>query len=665
VSGAAAALFRVIEALMTGKQVPGESILGIFREVMVLLGRTVGPEVKTWLPHISRLLTLLLPQVIGKRTQMLDQWDVAEDDAPSFTQFGFAMLPAAGAAALPAIVRLVLYALAILGQIFAVDIAGRVVTTFPALKTKVAEAGMAAGEFMLDGMNLLHAPMEGVMRIGSQVLFDRLDQQLSQLGESSPDRVMEMAPELLALAGGLGMSAHLVAVIAEKIAIFKQLGFPQLAAFLVDLADFKGIARNTISVQMEAALRSPALRHARARFRPELPPAFTMDQLWLERAVPEEEARQFYREQGWKEDTITRWLAALFREPAPRELGLLFEDAEVDEFWIQRMLEQSGFDDETVTHLRQSVKIRSQKGLRQALLTEIEASVSAGVIEEGLALEYLAPLRLREDTLQLFFTQARLGRYRRELGEQKTVLEDQAQAGLLTPEDLQAELSALGFDARAQLQAARRARLRVGLRAFREERADIKAAIRRAQSDRVTAALDLHRRFQLSDEDLEQVLIGIGVQEVEVPALVQLAAVRREPVPRLPTVLSPEAKVQAVLEDQADQVLALQGNKVIDEGTAQVLLLALGVDQQTASLKTGLVAARIQRPPVPVKAVAEPAAVREERQLRTDAAVVRFRAGVLSEAELRALLRQLGHPVPVADALVEREVARQAGKVTS
>jgi hypothetical protein len=62
---------------------------------------------------------------------------------------------------------------------------------------------------------------------------------------------------------------------------------------------------------------------------------------------------------------------------------------------------------------------------------------------------------------------------------------------------------------------------------------------------------------------------------------------------------------------------------------------------------------------------AEPAAIREERQLRTDAALVRFRAGVLGEAELRAQLRQLGHPVAVADALVERELARQAGKVPS
>jgi hypothetical protein len=476
---------------------------------------------------------------------------------------------------------------------------------------------------------------------------------------------MELAPELLAMAGGLGMSAHLVSVIAEKIAVFKQLGFPQLAAFLVDLADFKGIARNTISVQMEAALRSPALRHARARFRGELPPAFTMDQLWLERAVPEEEARQFYREQGWTEDTITRWLEALFREPSPRELGLLFEDAEVDEFWIQRMLEQSGFDDETVGHLRQSVKIRSQKALRSALLTEIESSLSAGVIEEGLALEYLAPLRLREDSLQLFFTQARLGRYRKELVERKGVLEDQAQAGLLTPEDLEAELAALGFDSRAQLQGARRARLRAGLRIFREEQGDIKAAIRRAQTDRVTAAMDLHRRFQLSDEDLEQVLAQLGVKEVEIPALVQLASVRREPVPRLAELLSPEAQVQAALERQTDQVLALQGNRVIDEATAQVLLVALGVDQRTATLETGLVAARLQRPVEPDKVKAEPAAIREERQLRTDAALVRFRAGVLGEAELRAQLRQLGHPVAVADALVERELARQAGKVPS
>lgn len=681
VSTASLALFQIIRAILTGQDVPQESILQIFREAMLTIGRTVGPEAKTWLPHVSRMLSLVLPEVLGTKGRILKTLDVGEDADALTMALGFAAAPGAAGAAAAKLGGLPSWLGKLLLPVVILMVAESVREAMPQLFAQASEFGGDVAKFYFAGMESMQGPMEAVIGVASGALFEQLDRRLADVEQVAPEDVMRTAPELLKIAAGLGMSAHMMSVLSEAIPTFKQLGFPQMAAFLADLAQFGGIARNTVGVQYETALRSPALRHARRRFRPELPDAASMEQLFLERLITEAEYASYLEQQGWTDEMIQKHLVAVFREARPMDLALALEDSEVDPQWIQAQLAESGFNDEGVKNMLRALRQRGQRSLRSGLMGAVKGAFADGVIDQELAQGYLQVLALREESLAMFTTQMGLERLRDEGNELRRELLRSAELGQLDLAELDGELAARGFDERARLQAQRVAGIRRGNKVFQEERADVKAAMRRAQSNLVQSALAAHRAFALDNDQLASTLLALGVNDTEVDSLVRLAAVRREPVPRLAEVLSPEALEQRKLDELGEQVLAMQRSGVIDESAASALLIGLGFEPGRAQREAGIVAARRLRPPEPPEEPKETAAARRARvqaergeaererterqdlarqqQLLEDAARASFRRGQLDEVGLEVALLALGLAPGVASATVELEIARR------
>jgi len=680
------ALQGILRELLTGRSAAGGTMLQVLRTVLLTthtVGTTHGARA---LDPTTRMLSLALPLLLSQRSHMLKVMGFDEEVADP-------LLSAEGAVDLSAIFPAGGFG-SLLGTLMkaAADLVTLMVNTINGALSapdSELEGGMRdLGQAGADVMELLHLPMTAILERLANLFFQRVDEKLAGIGEVTPEGALELSGQMVAIAGGLGLGAHLFSVVAELFHPLKHLGFPQIAALLSDLANFRGIAQSTIGQQLDVMLRSPMRRQALQRFRPELHPDPIFDQIFLERRVSDEQFRQHYRERGWTEDMIEVHRLEVFREPTPRELGLVFEDADAPDEWVQRMLTQSGYDDESIPLLLNGVRTRSTKTVRGELLAAVKKAFEAGVINLGEAEEHLRVLKLRPESLELWVAGASLGRFTREVDERKKIFEEQATVGGLTFEALQAELAGLGVDEREQTQSVNVVRARLNLESFRDVHADQKAQQRLLQSEQITRAQELFRRFQIDEVELEAEFLAAGVLEARAPELVRLAQIRRTPVPRLATVLSPDAHLQMLLKKQAEQVLLIQRAGQITEPTSILLQIGLGVEPLTAQLDAGLVAARLIRPQLSEEqartraeakeqqrqaTVVARAAGRQQQQLERasqreltatvraseDAALALFRKGQMTEDQLTSALIQLGRAPDTANAIVARELARR------
>ncbi len=562
---------------------------------------------------------------------------------------------------LPLAWRALLPALRVSWPILAVTLYEEAKEHFPKLAALFDGGGQVLAKGFADGLTALHKPMESVVETSALAILRGLDDELFQFGQTTPENVDQAASRLLAIAGGFGMASHLVAISSEKIMGSKQLGFPQLAAYLADAASFGSIARNTIGAQVEAALHAPARRRALAQFRSELPDAGSLTESFFARVIDQETFRQWFREHGWDDQAIANHQVSVYRKATAREMALVFEDGEVDEQWALGMLQRHGFNDDDSNRLVKGVITRGTKTLRQEFITAVLANADEGIYSSDQAAGYLRGIGVAEPAVSSHLTAVAHKRLHREVVERTAALISAHTTGAYTDEELDANLSALGMDDRARAHHLTVARIRRGGKVFTQAQSKDQAAENRVRKEATNAALDAFRRFVIDEGGLHETLTALGVDPKEVDSLVQLAAVRRTPAPRLAEVLAPGA---VLAQDQAlerKRVLALQHDKIITQAEAQAQLVALGLDDATAASEAGLEAARIARPPDVVKATSLTTQARERTRELTTAAVDLFRAGLTDTSTLRGALVAAGHDAATADALVARTVDQVAG----
>jgi hypothetical protein len=546
----------------------------------------------------------------------------------------------------------------------------------PEVAARLGETGTALTGLALDGIDVLHAPVKFVVEgIASQVL-QRIVGELETLDESTPDNVLGTAAKLLSEAAAFGVSAHLVAVIAELVHPLKHMGFPQLAAFLSDLASFGSIARETFGQFIGAALHSPARRRANFHFRPELPDPFSFNTMFHWRLVGPEAFRKYYQQQGWADDAVDAWSQAVFRTASARELALVFEDGDVDEEWALQNLQRAGFNDETAGKLLSGVRTRGLKSARQEVVSAVVALYVEGIYDDDKLLGALDELALGDATAQLIAAAARGKRIHGEASHLRTLYETAAADGAITVEDLRAAVAALGYDERAAQFAVLRVRARISAKTFQDVSAETKASVRRAQTADIQRMKDEVRRGELAPGAVAGELVALGVLPEEANAIALLTLESLKPVLELPRAVSEARAVQDAVKVEVEAELALQRNGAITRDETYSRLVALGVDPASATAQTLLVANRLTFPAAgggveirtpqvrsaeaAQKTAATTAARQDAQQVRVTAAAearaaeAAFKAGEISAEELAATLVGIGQSPAAASAVVQR-----------
>lgn len=547
-----------------------------------------------------------------------------------------------------------------LGPVLAPAIIAEAIEHFPLLATKFADYGETVARGIADGINVLHRPMEVVIETSASAILRNLQDEVFNIGQTNPGNVDHAAARLLAIAGGYGMSAHIVAAAAEKIHQGKHLGFPQLAAYLADAASFGKIAQNTVGAQIEAALRSPARRRALAQFRSELPDPFSFIEQWYDRTVADVEFAGYFREQGWSEEAVGRQSQSAFRKASPREMAMVFEDGEVDAAWGLRMLQRHGFNDDDAAFLFKGILSRAAKSLRQEYVTAIVSNVTDGVYDTERAAGFLRTIGVSEPNINTHLAAAGHKQYHREVTQRATALVDAHVMGATTEEEMFASLAALGLSDRERLHRLSVARIKRGAKVFVKAQSQQAAAETRMRADETKAALAAFHRFIIDEAGLRQNLLAIGIDPAEVDATVQLAVVEREPVPKLGSVLSPAAQLEDEQKIQRQTVTELQRRGIIGQAEAAAQLELLGLSPDAARLEAALTAARLVPPVTPAAPPTPTQLQREEVTARTTGAIDLFKQGLTDAVTLRADLIRAGNPDALADAIVAREVDRRA-----
>lgn len=652
-----------IARLAQAAEIGAGGVVGTIRELTAALGVSVGPGFGTLATPLDnsaataeKTLTTVLQPVAEAALADQDQMLALMDSLDAGTEGSFLTL-------IPWLLQVLVKVRWPAAMVMIVQVLREWNLRFPEAVQHIVEAVAALGNELAPMIERLHLPARATISGLTGQLFEGLDAQLAAMGQADEENVLPAAARILTTAAALGMTSHLVASAAEMAHPLKHLGLPQFAAFLTDLAGFRGIAQNSFGIQFETALREPARRRANERFRPSLPDLGRFEELFLKRLTHPEEFDDYLARLGWPDHLIARHLDAVFREPSVRELSLVFEDAELDEDWAVEKLGRRGYNDLDAEKLLHGLRARAQKSVRAAALGALEESFADGLLDEGELLDNLRTLEFDDASVRLIRLAAGHKRARKESDALRAALLREVELGQLDPEELRASLAAMGFDERAAGVWAQIGRIRVGARLFEREQAELHATVRRTQSREIEAQLDLFRRFLITEGQLAAALRAVGVSAAEVDALVELAAARRQPVPRLEEVLTPEALTQEATRKQAKGVLELQRKGVLTQQEAEVSLIAIAFPAQLAAADTRVVAAARVRPVLPARPLTPTEAEAQRRAAAREAVLERFNAGLTSVEELFQELLAAGVPDAAARALVTGEAARRDGRI--
>jgi hypothetical protein len=524
-----------------------------------------------------------------------------------------------------------------------------------------------------------HEPMSKGLTDSFADFLDTYRRGIGKNEEVKPDDVTPMAVSYMQDALRFGTTAHAFALLAEICLPLKELGIAQLAAALADAAAFAPIVSSTIGTRIRASLGRAAELDARRTFRTYWPGTRDVEAMWLEGRLTRDDYAERLRYEGWPERYIKAYLAlgeeeedaVPYKEPAARELAILYEDVDVTEAWILNMLRQSGYAPRDAEQLLTGVKLRAQKSIRQGLISELLSAYEDGLLYESDFRDRLAPLHLREESIRLLLGRANLGLAHKQAGRMATVHRTLVENDVVDLDQFRVSLRALGYiDSQVEIEASLVDAKRRG-KLLKEEQRETEKQFRELQEVTVKLYEDCIRRGLATPDEYRERLLEIGFEPQLAAATAEVARVRQRPVLQLPTAETPEAIKQRVQELLHKEVLTRVTAKTIQPGLAALNLVALGMTDAEAEAQVRLAMARIPPEPAKEEKDEETPEQREARRIRTNEAITRYQAGELDEDALRRALGAAGVSDEVAAATVSREstekrltAARKAAEAT-
>ncbi len=435
-----------------------------------------------------------------------------------------------------------------------------------------------------------------IFRPVTTTIVGALNDIFAQLGEADPNRVTEVGGTVLAKAIELGMAAHGLAVIAEAAYPTKNLGLPQIAAFLVDVSGFKVVGDAVVGEQIRAVLRQPM--HYRSNFlhRPNLPELRDAMQAWRKLAFSDADFARLVRFHGYPDTFIPFFEQVATLEPRVRELALVFDDVETDESWLTRALQRAGYRGDDVDKLHRGIAARANKTFRQNLIAELISQITDGLHDIVWLRENLRAQGLRPQTITLITTHAQLKLTREHTKELAQVWQTKAEQEVITVLEYRVALIGLGFT--TSVVSAKVALVDAKLRGkvVKQEKAQIESVVRKVQAERSQQAIQLFRRGILSEDQLHAVLAGLGFVEAQARALVDLESAKRLPAHAGVTNTAEQATLRKVLAARVDAVVLLLRHERIDADQAFASLVALGLDPELAAAEVEKELARLKLP---------------------------------------------------------------------
>jgi len=403
---------------------------------------------------------------------------------------------------------------------------------------------------------------------------------LAQFKNVKPGGEETAATALLGEAVGAGVGAHFAAVGAEMIYPTKNLGLPQMAALLAELAGFREIMAGIIGPEVEQAIAIPHRYKINSDARAVLPAMMEASILYARRKIGEPQFRELVGFNGISRDYEDATLAAAFRPVQPRALATALQDAPFPADHLRLVLEDNAYAPDDVQFMLDLFEYQSTRNIRNSYVQEAMTAYGQGVIDEAELNSAFDDVGWSEQARSFATKRALLLRRINLARDAEATVVPEIKAGLLSHIEGVTQLEAAGIqDWKAELQATK-----ADSSALINARRKLLSAEAKAEADRkrnlTRAAVAEFQRGVLNEAGLAAALIAIPLDPFEAGSIVAVQnAVRTGKLKFIyGKLLTPEAA--ATLRIRVEAIGDQFRKQLVTDAVAQAELAGNGVDQR-------------------------------------------------------------------------------------
>jgi hypothetical protein len=478
---------------------------------------------------------------------------------------------------------------------------------------------------------------------------------LSENAPATPGQARQRALNALSQQIGLGIDAHLIALAVESVPYLKHIGFPQLAAFLVDGAGFRRVSEAVVGSFLDAGVSVPGRYDALSTLTPIIPPPALLAELLHRGGLSLDGYSKNLLVAGFSDDWREKMEQAVWQPPSLRGLALTLDDVNIDPAWLLATLQRQGLRGDDADRLQRALIQRTTKSARGRLISAATTGLKNGYLEPSEADQYLESAGLRPDARTIEITAAQLAGRLDLINDTAAVFVGECTDGLIDVDELTTLLTSIGVQPSRLQGMVLKVQGKRGAKHLQEETTAAVAAVREAQRYLIPLYRDLFRSGVLPPSGLLNALEAIGLRPELAASIVSLEQ-QRIVVGALERGQRDLAATQARILADHKKILDAQVNSgLITIDQYQAGLTTLGIPQEEAATLTMEARVRLQAAgevKIELSAEANARAVQgEQRRLLTDL----YRSGLIADGALMAGLVAAGISTELSGLIVKRE----------
>ena len=218
---------------------------------------------------------------------------------------------------------------------------------------------------------------------------------LAGKGPSTPDNALDTAATAFADAFGFGISSAAVTAAFEAAFPEKLNTLNGVGPMLANMAGFEEVAGEVLGPLYRNAFGRSLEYHFRSVFKPELPREADAVEWHSRRLLTDDQLRALFEFSGLKPEYETPFVASAYRGLNPRTFASMFVDETVPHDTITAAAQFYGLRDDDITFLLTALDRKSTQNVRQQYLAAVVRSAELGTI---------TPAELDADLTQLGFS---------------------------------------------------------------------------------------------------------------------------------------------------------------------------------------------------------------------------------------------------------------------
>jgi len=399
----------------------------------------------------------------------------------------------------------------------------------------------------------------------------------------SYEQVGASAMSAYGTAFGLGLAAHGVAVAADLIHPLKATGLPQLSAFLADMAGFGAIAKQTWYEDLGNFLGTPYKHYSLRYFRPTLPKERDLMELYAKGLMLEDDFDAALGYHGYRDEWIRTWKLDPWRHPRIYDLSMMLTDATMNTADIYRNLRGAEYSPEDADVLTRQVLKKSLSTYLSAYRSQLMRLYELGYVSSDQFDDLIQPLGLSSEALFLAKRTARFSFIEEYTNLSMNMMKDAYDKDLMDAADLETALAGLGLVPEKRDIVLAAAKVKKSGRVAAEEKAQIKAQIRKQQTLLVDTYVLAYRAGTIDDGELLAALQYAGLSDDMAVLTVGLERQKKLlEATRKKTSTKDSLARDTLLKLQAGYI-ALFEKDLIDLATLEIDLRNLGLDDEAVA----------------------------------------------------------------------------------